>query len=222
MNHTRVLHRKKSLWHDNIERNGQCQRAGSHEESHGLMVENPLQRPAVKINHALENPLRPLEEPPARLLGFFAQKPGAHHRRERQRNDRGHEDGDGQGDSKLPEEPPHNVAHEQERNQYRHQRNRERDDGEPDLLRAFQGRLQRLVPLLDVADDVLNHDDGIVHHETGGNGQRHERQIVDAVAQQIHDGEGSDQRKRHRHAGNDRRRQIAQEDKDHHHHQRHR
>ena len=77
LNHTRVLHREKSLWHDNIERNGQCQRAGSHEQSHGLMVENPLQRPAVKINHALENPLRPLEEPPVPLARIFRAETGS-------------------------------------------------------------------------------------------------------------------------------------------------
>jgi hypothetical protein len=37
-----------------------------------------------------------------------------------------------------------------------------------------------------VAGDVLEHDDGIVDHEAGGDGERHQRQIVDAVTQQVH------------------------------------
>ena len=37
-------------------------------------------------------------------------------------------------------------------------------------------------PLLEVARDVLEHDDGIVDDEPGRDGQRHQRQVVEAVA----------------------------------------
>ena len=67
----------------------------------------------------------------------------------------------------------------------------------------FSAASQRILALFDVADDVLDHHDGVVHHEAGGNGQRHQRQIVQAVAQQIHHAERAHQRQRHRDAGND-------------------
>ncbi len=60
---------------------------------------------------------------------------------------------------------------------------------------------------LHVADDVLQHDDGVVHHEADRERQRHQRQIVDAVVQQVHHRERADDRHRQRQAGNHRGRQ---------------
>ena len=77
------------------------------------------------------------------------------------RNEHGHADGDGE----LAEQPAHQAAHEQHRDEHRRQRQRHRDDGEADLLRAVQGRLERRLAHLHVPDDVLEHDDGVVHHE---------------------------------------------------------
>ena len=54
-----------------------------------------------------------------------------------------------------------------------------------------------------MAGDVFNDHDGIVHDESRGDGERHERQIVEAIVAEIHDAEGTDQRERHGHAGND-------------------
>ena len=42
---------------------------------------------------------------------------------------------------------------------------RHRDDREADLSRAVERRLQRLLAHLHVADDVLEHDDGVVDDE---------------------------------------------------------
>ena len=67
--------------------------------------------------------------------------------------------------------------------------------------------------------DVLEHDDGIVDHEAGGHRQRHERQVVEAIAQEIHRPEGADERHRHRHRGDDRRADAPQEREDHQRHQ---
>ena len=82
-----------------------------------------------------------------------------------------------------------------------------------------QGRLHRRMAFFQVAGDVLDHHDGIVHHEAGGDGQCHQREVVEAIAERIHGGEGADNGQRHSDAGNDGGVQIAQEDKDHHHHQ---
>ena len=73
--------------------------------------------------------------------------------------------------------------------------------------------------MLDVAIDVLHHDDGVVDHEADSDGQRHQRQVVEAEMHQIHRRERAGERQRHRHARNERRPEIAQEQKDHQHHQ---
>ena len=90
----------------------------------------------------------------------------------------------------------------------------------PICFGALQRRLQRRVAGLDIARDVLDHHDGVVHHEAGRDGERHQRQIVDAETEQVHHAERSDQRQRYRYARNGGRGDVAQKQKDHHHHQR--
>ena len=109
--------------------------------------------------------------------------------------------------------PADDVAHEQQRNQHGDQRNGQRDDGEADLPGALERRLQRRFAFFQVAIDVLDHDDGVVHHETGGDRQRHQSQVVQAVAQQVHHAERADQGKRHGDAGNHGGGQVPQEKK---------
>src|ERR1022692_4785738 len=41
-------------------------------------------------------------------------------------------------------------------------------------------------PVDDIPRNVLDHHDGVVHHKAGGDRQRHQSQVVQAVAQQIH------------------------------------
>ena len=66
----------------------------------------------------------------------------------------------------------------------------------------------------EIARDVLDHHDGVVHHEAGGDGQRHQREIVERVTEQIHHPEGADERQRHGDAGNERGPDAAQKDED--------
>ena len=47
---------------------------------------------------------------------------------------------------------------------------------------------------LHVAHDVFEHHDGVVHHEADRERERHQRQIVERVAAQIHHREGADDR----------------------------
>ena len=78
-------------------------------------------------------------------------------------------------------------------------------------------RLERLLAVLDVADDVLDHHDGVVDDEAGADRQRHQRQVVEREAAEPHHAEGRDQRQRQRHAGDDGGADRAQEQQ---HHQR--
>src|SRR4051794_34523490 len=51
--------------------------------------------------------------------------------------------------------------------------------------------------------DVLDNDDRVIDNEAGGNGERHQREVVERIAHQVHHSEGADERKRNRNAGND-------------------
>ena len=68
--------------------------------------------------------------------------------------------------------------------------------------------------------DVLDHDDGIVDHEADRDRQRHQREVVEAVAELVEHRESADQRQRHGDGRDDGRPEIAQEQEDHHDHQR--
>ena len=142
-------------------------------------------------------------------LRAVVQQPRAQHRHQGERHRGGDDDGHGERDGELMEQPADDLPHEQQRNQSRDQRHRERDDGEADLLRALERCGQRRVAALDVAGDVLDHHDRIVHDEAGRDGERHQRKIVQAVVQEVHRAERADQRQRHREARNDGRRGIT-------------
>ena len=177
--------------------------AGGDQQSDGLIAQHDLQRAAVEGDHALEHAFRPVIEAALLLLRVVAQDARAHHRRERERDHRGDDDGDGQGDGEFAEEAADHIAHEEQRNEHRDQRNGQRDDGEADLLGALERGLHRRHAFFEIARDVLDHHDGVIHHKAGGDGERHQREVVETVAQQVHHGEGADQRERHGHAGDD-------------------
>ena len=89
----------------------------------------------------------------------------------------------------------------------------------PISFEPVQRRLDGGFPHLHVPDDVLQHDDGVVHHESDRQRQRHQREVVQAVPEQVHHREGADDRQRQRQAGDHGRRQVPQEQEDHQDHQ---
>ena len=78
-------------------------------------------------------------------------------------------------------------------------------------------RRHRVLALLHVPHDVLEHDDRVVDDEADRERQRHQRQVVEAVAEQVHRGERADDRRGQRQARDDRRREVPQEQEDHEH-----
>ena len=89
------------------------------------------------------------------------------------------------------------------------------DDREADLTAAPERRLQGRHALLDVAVDVLQHHDGIVHHETDGEHECEQGDGVDGEAHHVHQHQGADQRHRDRHQRNDAGAPVTQKQKDH-------
>ena len=74
-------------------------------------------------------------------------------------------------------------------------------------------------PLADVARDVLDHDDGVVHDEAGGERDAEQGQRVDGEAEELHEGEGADQGDGDRDGRDERAAPVLQEDEDHQHDQ---
>ena len=197
--------------------------AGQHDHHHQPRVlQRPAQAGAVAQHEGGEEAIAPPRQGSA--LGPFqrTQQTRAEHRREGQGYHQGHQDRRREGHRELAEQPPGEPAHEQQRDEHRDQRERHRQHGETDLAGAGDRRLDRRVALLDAPGDVLHHHDGVVHHEAGGDDQRHQRQVVQAEVAQVHDREGADQRDRHRQAGDQRGAAVAQEQEDYQDHQRHR
>ena len=143
------------------------------------------------------------------FLGIVFQDAGTHHRRKREGHHRGDNDRDRQGDGEFTEEPTDDIPHEEQGDEHGDQRNGEGHNREANLLRALQRRLHWRKAFFKVAGDVLDHDDGIIHDEAGGDGEGHQGEVVEAVAEGVHGGEGADDRQRHGDAGNDGGIQVA-------------
>ena len=185
------------------------------------MVQHPGEHRAVARDHGIEEALAcPVH---ASLLGFggVVQQLRAHHGRERERNHRRYQDGDGQRDGEFPKQASHHIAHEKQRDQHGNQGEGERNDRKANLLRTLERRLQRRITFLDVAGDVFDHHDRIVDHKACGDGECHQCEVIDREPRQIHEAEGAHQRNRHRNAGNGRGPGAAQEKENHHHDEEH-
>ena len=163
------------------------------------MAERPAQRALVAAEQHVEDArslaAREAARSPSRRAG--AQDARAHHRRRRQRHGQRDQDRDRQRDAnsrnRRPTMPPisrigMNTATS----------DRLIDSTVKPTSRApWSAACEARHAGLDVARDVLEHDDRVVDDEAGRDRQRHQRQVVEAVAQQIHDAERADQRHRH-------------------------
>ena len=84
------------------------------------------------------------------------------------------------------------------------------------LVAAKAASHGRAVLLLDVAVDVLQHDDRVVDHDAHRKGQRQERDAVEREAHVVDDGERGDDRRGDRQRRDHRGAEVGQEEEDHH------
>ncbi len=157
-----------------------------------LVVHAPLQRAHVQILGAIEGALAPVIEFAVFRAAAGLQETAAQHRRQSDRNDAGDRDGDHDRYGEFVQQPSHDAAHEDERDEHGRQRHGHRENRKADLGRARERGGVRLLAFLDMAHDVFEHHDGVVDDETDRERERHERKIVEAVAQERHACEGAD------------------------------
>ena len=194
LDHPGILNREEALRDEVVEYESDRQRQHGDDQCERLAVQHPIECAAVDRNDRVERSFSVNVEGGALRLRVMTDQLGAHHRHERQGDDRRNDDGHGERDGEFVEQSADHVAHEQKWDEYREQRDRQRNDGEADLPRALKCRLDRLHAVFDVARDVLDHHDGVVDHKPGGDGQRHQRKVVEAETQQIHHAKRTDER----------------------------
>ncbi len=167
------------------------------------VAQRPFQGAVVEPQHAVEEALHQAIEAAVPLFAGRLEDAAAKHRREGQGNESGDQNGHADGDGEFVEQAPEDPAHEEERDEDGRQREGHGKDGEADLLGAVEGGLELVFAHFQVADDVFEHDDGIVHHKPDAEGQRHEGEVVEAVAHQVHDRKGADDGHGQGEAGNE-------------------
>ena len=193
---------------------GRDQNHPGEDEGEPAAVHHPSQRALVPRQGALVHALRGVVKASVPLFLRRTEEAAAQHRRQRQRDESRDQDRDADRHGEFVEQAADDAAQEQDGNEYRGERQRHGQDRKPDLTRAVERRLQRLFSLLQMADNVLEHHDRIVHDKPDRQRERHERQVVEAVAHQIHHRKRADDREWQRETRNDRRRQILQEQED--------
>ena len=134
------------------------------------------------------------------------------------REHHGHRDGDGE----LLVHLARQTAHEGHGDEHGAEHQHDGDDRGRDLAhglgRSFLGR--QVLGAHD-AFHVLQHHDGVVHHDTDGQHHAEQGQGVDGVAQGVHAREGTDDGHGHGDAGDEGGAPALQEDEDHDEHQDH-
>jgi hypothetical protein len=169
-------------------------------EDGGAMIYGEAQDAVVGAGQAMKSRLEGVVEAP--VADRFPEDPGAEHRRQRQGHDGRDGHGRGQGDPELPEESAGRANHECEGHEDGHERDGGGDHGEGDLAHPVEGGLLRRLPGLDPPVDVLQHHDGVVHHEADGQGEAEQGDDVDGVAEGVKDCEGADHGDGDRDGGN--------------------
>ena len=145
-----------------------------------------------RIEEAIERAKQPAERAIEQARGQIfwrtvrMQEHGGERGAERERIERGNHGGDRDRDRELPIKLPGQARDEADRDEHRAQHERDRDDRTAHLVHRFARGVTRRKSERDVALDVLDDDDRIVHDDADRQHQTEERERVDREAEQVH------------------------------------
>ena len=168
-----------------------AQNHAAHHEGDGAQIEGGGQAAAVPGSEPAEGAVDETGE--SGVLASLFQEDGAHHRRQRQRDNAGNDDGAGQGKGELAKERAGQPRQKADGRIDGGERDGHGDDGADDFPRADDGGLDRRFAVLDVPVDVFHHDDGVVHDKPDGEHHGEKRQQIDGESERQHDDAGADQ-----------------------------
>ncbi len=154
-----------------------------------------------------------------RLAGARAvrQEPVGQHRHNGQRHQQRSQQGNGHGQRERAEQLPGHAGHQRHRQEHCHGGQGRRGDRPGDLAHRQQDRLALFLAVGQVALDVLNDHNRVIHHAANGDGQRAQGEHVQGVAEHVHPNEGDHQRQRNGDRGDQGGADGEQEDQDHQH-----
>src|SRR5262249_29250355 len=158
-----------------------------HDEEHKRAVaENSAEASRIEAHHRAQAVLNRSVEPGGVGTRRFAHEVRANHRRQRQRYHGGNRDREGESYRELAKYTAHQAGHEQQRDESGDQRYADRDHRESDLPRALDRGAERRHTFFEIAEAILDHDDGVIDHEANRDRERHERKIVDRETRHPH------------------------------------
>ena len=211
-----VLLRRELPLRRHIHQSGRRDHAGQDQQRHRSIVQGAAEAPLIAPLQPFEQPVEIAREPAGLLVRVLRlQQLRAHHRRQRHGDDARHDHRAGERQREFAEQHAGQPRDEGDRRVDRSERDGHGDDRVEDLARAEQGRIERPHALLDMPVDVLNHDDGVVHHQPDGEHERQQRHQIDRVAERGEQRQHADQRQRDGDDRDDGRPEIAQEQEDH-------
>src|SRR5208337_3719550 len=144
------------------------------------MVERPAQRQRVVVLDPAENfpVLRAVMFRADRALGFQIAR--TQHRGQRKRNQQRHHDRERHRQAERIQESAHHAVDERDGYEDDHERQRSRTDGQPDLGGGrFRGGDRVHVLFFDEAEDIFEHDDGVVDYYSDRERQREQSHAVE-------------------------------------------
>ena len=124
--------------------------------------------------------------------------------------------GSREGEGEFPEEDARRARLKGNRKKDHDQAGGDGQNGSRDLFHGEQTGVKGLHALLDVANDVFQHHDGVIHHDADGEHEGEEGEDVDAVSEEIEKGEGAENRNGNRGGRNNRGPRVVQKEKDQH------
>ena len=178
----------------------------AHADDDGAMTHTPVEAaliPAVEaVEEALDGAVELLGKTAALLLQL--QHLRAEHGGEREGAGGGDGEDDAHHPAELAEHHTGHALHHGQRQEHRQHGERGGNDGDGHLVGGVYGSLLGVGTALDVGGGVLQHHDGIVDHQSDGDGEARERDDVQRAAaqQQVYergnerqgDGDGNDER----------------------------
>src|ERR1017187_1532346 len=168
----------------------------------------------VLVGYPGEPPIEPVKESSQRTVRrhpVFQQQRGQR-RAQRQRVERGQNDGNGNRQRELLVKPPRDAGDEYRRHKDRRQNQSDGHHRPGHLLHGLQGRILWRHALPDMPLDGFHHYDGVIHHQSDGQDQAEEGQGIDGKAKQRKEHESADERDRHRQQRNERRAPALKKD----------
>jgi len=113
-----ILLRQKTLGNDRIKDDRREEGQSRDRQGRVAVLQHPAQAASVMRGHKREAPLPAMTRSSRHLRRLRLQQVGAHHRGQRQGNDRRDGDRDTQRDRELAKQAPDDAAHEQQRNEH--------------------------------------------------------------------------------------------------------